>query len=260
MLQQQHTASTGSADILVCESSHVEMRQKYAQTKISALLKPVITRCIGLVGVFCVIHLSSCERESTAGLIKLETSDSATHTSYNPVVQFMDSSYMRARIRADWAKMYDKRGETLLGGNVQVEFFTKPERTLASILTSDSARIDDKTKNMTASGNVVVIAQGSLTTVKTSVIHWDSTRHVLHSSAFVDIRSPYEMLQGYGFESDANLRHYTIFKVTGQTMLSPNGEPIYATNSTVTSSTVTNSVQTTNTKQQSTTSTPGVIR
>jgi hypothetical protein len=99
--------------------------------------------------------------------------------------------------------------------------------------------------------------------VKTSVIHWDSTRHVLHSPAFVDIRSPYEMLQGYGFESDANLRHYTIFKVTGQTMLSPNGEPIYATSSTITGSTnptTTNSVHTINNNQQSTTSTKGAIR
>ncbi len=182
--------------------------------------------------IFCT---SSCERESSAGLIVLETSDSATHTSYNPVIQFMDSSYMRARIRAGWAKIYDKRAETLLGDGVQVEFFTKPERALASILTADSARVDDKTKNMTASGNVVVVANGSMTTVKTSVIHWDSTRHVLHSPAFVDIRSPYEMLQGYGFESDASLRHYTIFKVTGQTFLSPNGEPISTTSGTAVS-------------------------
>lgn len=220
---------------------------------------------------FCLIvvlplALAACERESSAGLIKLETADSATHISYNPVVQFMDSSYMRARIRAGWAKIYDKRSETLLGDGVQVEFFTKPERTLASVLTSDSAHIDDKTKNMTASGNVVVIAQGSLTTVKTSVIHWDSTRHVLHSPAFVDIRSPYEMLQGYGFESDANLRHYTIFKVTGQTLLSPNGEPLATTNGTVSTSTNTstnvNSVRGIGKNQLSTTSsiTKGVIR
>lgn len=168
----------------------------------------------------------SCERESSAGLIILDTQDSASHSSTNPTIQFMDSSYLRANIHAAWAKMYDKRGETLLGGGINVEFYAKPSRALASILTADSARIDDKSKDMTASGNVVVIAQGSLTTVKTSVMQWDSSRQVLHSSAFVDIRSPYELLQGYGFESDADLRHYTIYKVTGQTLLSPNGEPL----------------------------------
>lgn len=198
--------------------------------------KPLKYWLVAIVTLFCA---SSCERESSAGLIVLETSDSATHTSYHPVIQFMDSSYMRARIRAGWAKMYDKRAETVLGGGVQVEFFTKPERTLASILSADSARVDDKTKNMTASGNVVVVANGSMTTVKTSVIHWDSTRHVLHSPAFVDIRSPYELLQGYGFESDASLRHYTIFKVTGQTFLSPSGEPISTTSGTAASSSLT---------------------
>jgi LPS export ABC transporter protein LptC len=184
----------------------------------------------------------SCERESSAGLIILDTQDSASHSSTNPTIQFMDSSYLRANIHAAWAKMYDKRGETLLGGGVNVEFYAKPNRALASILTADSARIDDKSKDMTASGNVVVIAQGSMTTVKTSVMQWDSSRQVLHSSAFVDIRSPYELLQGYGFESDANLHHYTIYKVTGQTLLSPNGEPLTNFSTSATSSTSTSVV------------------
>jgi LPS export ABC transporter protein LptC len=170
--------------------------------------------------------LMSCERESSAGLIILDTQDSASHSSTNPTIQFMDSSYLRANIRAGWAKMYDKHAETLLGGGINVEFYAKPSRALASILTADSARIDDKSKDMTASGNVVVISQGNFTTVKTSVMQWDSSRQVLHSTAFVDIRSPYELLQGYGFESDADLHHYTIYKVTGQTLLSPNGEPM----------------------------------
>jgi LPS export ABC transporter protein LptC len=178
----------------------------------------------------------SCERESSAGLIILDTQDSASHSSTNPTIQFMDSSYLRANIHAAWAKMYDKRGETLLGGGVNVEFYAKPSRALASILTADSARIDDKSKDMRASGNVVVIAQGNMTTVKTSVMQWDSSRQVLHSPAFVDIRSPYELLQGYGFESDANLQHYTIYKVTGQTLLSPNGEPLTNFSTSATSS------------------------
>lgn len=208
--------------------------------------KETLRKFLSSALLWAVILFVSCEREPSAGLIKLDTNDSATHTSYYPVVQFMDSSYMRARITAGWAKIYDKHAETLLGDSITVEFFTKPDRHLASVLTADSARIDDKTKNMTASGNVVVVASGSMTTVKTSVIHWDSTRHVLHSPAFVDIRSPYELLQGYGFESDADLRHYTIFKVTGQTLLSPTGEALSSTSSTVAATSATSTQSTSN--------------
>jgi LPS export ABC transporter protein LptC len=219
--------------------------------------------------VLLFVSVMSCERESSAGLIILDTQDSASHSSTNPTIQFMDSSYLRANIRAAWAKMYDKRGETLLGGGINVEFYAKPSRVLASILTADSARIDDKSKDMTASGNVVVTAQGSLTTVKTSVMQWDSSRQVLHSSAFVDIRSPYELLQGYGFESDANLQHYTIYKVTGQTLLSPNGEPLTnfstSTTSIVNTSAATQSVNSMNANKPNISTTPttnskGVIR
>lgn len=168
--------------------------------------------------IFCFV-LSACERESSAGLIKLETTDSANHYSIRPVVQFMDSSFMRAKLAAGWARMYDRAKRKHLGGGLNVEFYSRPYGLLASVLTADSAVIEDDTKNMTARGNVVVTSERTLTTVKTSTLIWDSARNILRSDEFVDITSPTEQLQGYGFESDPNLQHYTIYKVTGQTLL-----------------------------------------
>ncbi len=161
----------------------------------------------------------SCERESSAGLIKLEAADSANHYSIRPVVQFMDSSFMRAKLTAGWARMYDRIKRKHLGGGLNVEFYSRPYGLLASVLTADSAVIEDDTKNMTARGNVVVTSERTLTTVKTSTLIWDNARNLLRSDEFVDITSPNERLQGYGFESDPNLQHYTIYKVTGQTLL-----------------------------------------
>jgi LPS export ABC transporter protein LptC len=199
-------------------------------------------RFAAVLVIFC-LSVSSCERESSAGLIKLEAADSANHYSTRPVVQFMDSSFMRAKLTAGWARMYDRIKRKHLGGGLNVEFYSRPYGLLASVLTADSAVIEDDTKNMTARGNVVVTSERTLTTVKTSTLIWDNARNILRSDEFVDITSPTERLQGYGFESDPNLQHYTIYKVTGQTLLM--GGAIVASSGTL-SATTANTIAPTN--------------
>ena len=197
-------------------------------------------RIQGFIGVLALggaLLFCACDRESSVGLIKLESSDSANHYSIRPTVQFIDSSFMRAKLTAAWARMYDRAKRKNLGGGLNVEFYSRPHGLLASVLTADSAVIEDDTKNMTARGNVVVTSERTLTTVKTSVLVWDHAKGVLRSDAFVDISSPTEILQGYGFESDPNLQHYTIYKVTGQTLL-VGGVPLTSATTAVSTATV----------------------
>ncbi|MCS6809140.1 MAG: LPS export ABC transporter periplasmic protein LptC [Bacteroidota bacterium] len=164
-----------------------------------------------------VAHLS-CERTSSAGLIKLDSNDSANHYSVRPIIQFLDSNTLRAQIVAGWAKSYDRIRRKYIGGGLHVELYSA-QGIFASSLTADSAIVEDDTKNIIVQGNVTVIASGSRTTVTTSELRWDDARKKLHSQAFVRVVSAREMLQGYGFESDANLQHYTIYNVTGQALL-----------------------------------------
>jgi len=130
-------------------------------------------------------------------------------------VAFMDSSKIKAILRADRSRIYQDRFETFLDNNIKVEFFSKDGRSRVSLLTADSAKIDDKTKNMTAWGKVVVVADSSGTVIETSLLMWDNGSQKLYSTEFVTITSPNERIQGYGFESDQNLTNYKIFKVSG---------------------------------------------
>jgi LPS export ABC transporter protein LptC len=178
-----------------------------------------------LLAPFCLLTLAcaSCEKESTAGTVKLDTLNLATHRSMNPVVHFMDSSRIKAVLKAQWAEVFDTRQETQMGGGLRVEFMDRRTGQRVSTLTADSAVIDDKTKNMTARGHVVVVSERPVRTVTTELMMWDNARQKLHSTAFVSVTSPEEILQGVGFESDQNLEHYTIYNVSGQTMLAPLG-------------------------------------
>ena len=130
-------------------------------------------------------------------------------------VHFIDSSFTKAILEAGRTRIYQDRMETLLDGGVRVDFFSKTSGKRASRLNSDSAVIDDKTRNMIAKGHVIVVGDSSGVVVKTSIMHWDNATRKLYSTAFVEIDRPGEHLQGYGFESDQNLINYKIFKVSG---------------------------------------------
>lgn len=131
-------------------------------------------------------------------------------------VIFVDSSYTKAILKAKRARVFNERMETLLDSGLRVDFFNKQSGAKVSTLTADSAKIDDKTKNMIAKSNVVVISDSSQTRLETNILQWDNASQKLYSTEFVKITSPKENIRGYGFESDVYLNHYKIFKVSGE--------------------------------------------
>jgi LPS export ABC transporter protein LptC len=131
-------------------------------------------------------------------------------------VIFVDSSYTKAILKAKRARIFNERMETLLDSGLRVDFFNKQSGAKVSTLTADSAKIDDKTKNMIAKSNVVVISDSSHTRLETKILQWDNTTQKLYSTEFVKITSPKETIRGYGFESDVYLNHYKIFRVSGE--------------------------------------------
>ena len=130
-------------------------------------------------------------------------------------VFFMDSSLVKAFLKADRARIYEKQKETKLDSHVVVDFYSKENGKKVSNLVADSVTIDDATKNMIAMGNVVVVSDSNKTTVKTSVLEWHNDTRKLTSDKYVKIISPDQEIEGIGFESDETLKNYTIYKVKG---------------------------------------------
>lgn len=135
--------------------------------------------------------------------------------SYNTEVAFVDSSFTKAILNAGRARIYNSNQETLLDSSVRVRFFDKNDKNKVSILTCDSARIDDVTKNMFAFGNVVVISKSQNMKLETSILEWKNELQRLYSTEYVEITTDREILRGFGFESDPDLNDYRIFKVSG---------------------------------------------
>lgn len=98
---------------------------------------------------------------------------------------------------------------------VRVRFFN-PQGKQTSVLTSEEGSVDEITNNLEARKNVIVISSDS-SRMTTEQLFWDNQRQLIYTTAYVQITTTKEKLQGHGFESDQSLKHYRIFHATGQT-------------------------------------------
>ncbi len=161
------------------------------------------------------VVLTACEEKIKPSV--LPSVDSKTipqQESWDSHIVISDSGLVRAVIDAGYLRVYEGSQQTQMSEGVVVHFFNLlGEQT--SVLTSKEAIVDERTNNLEAIGNVLVVSEDS-TKLRTEHLYWDNQRQLVHTPEFVQITSPKEKLQGHGFESDQSLRNYKIFHVTGQ--------------------------------------------
>lgn len=178
-------------------------------------LKSQIVLLFGAIAVFASYSCSE-NKVIPQGAKEAETQAAPDVFAERIETIFVDSSYTKAILRARHALIFNNPPTTILRGGLTVEFLSKTTQKRLSILSADSAVVDDKTKNMTAYGHVTVISDSSQSRLETEVLNWDNARQKVYSKEFVRITSPLESVTGYGFESDVYLHNYVIYKVSGE--------------------------------------------
>ncbi len=168
---------------------------------------------VALLGI-----VSGCTRETEKPVNTVDIPENAPDDeSWKTTILFTDSSYTRARLQVGHARRYISRMETLLDSGVYVEFFGR-DGSISATLVADSARVDDRTRDMVAYGSVHVESQSNQNTVDTERLFWDNDRRILHSDAGVRVVDNVRQrtIEGTGFESDESLKNYRIYNVSGQ--------------------------------------------
>lgn len=130
-------------------------------------------------------------------------------------VNFYEDSWTKAVLTSDRAEIYFGSQQTHLIGNVVVEYFSKNSGKRLSKLTADKATIDDNTKDMIATGNVVVWSDSARVKLETTKLQWSNDRQIVYTNEFIKVTTPSEIINGYGFESDLSFSYYKILKVSG---------------------------------------------
>jgi lipopolysaccharide export system protein LptC len=137
--------------------------------------------------------------------------------SWNSKIMFSDSGVVRATVYADHIRVYESQLVTLLDSNVLIDFYDR-DGLHSSQLRADRGKVNDATKDLEAFDNIVFTSDSG-TVVETDYLYWDHDSKKVRSDKFVEITSPKERLQGYGFEADQSLKNYVIRRISGEVEL-----------------------------------------
>lgn len=136
--------------------------------------------------------------------------------SWRATISYVDSNRQKAVIRVGHARRSISKAETRLDSGVYVQFYA-PDGTVNATLIADSARLDDRTRDMSAYGAVHVESAQGERLVDTDTIFWNNTTRRLKSNSPVKVVDKVrgQNIEAVGFESDEGLRNYTFYSVKG---------------------------------------------
>ena len=104
--------------------------------------------------------------------------------------------------------------DALLTGNVKADFYNELGEHV-SILYSDSAKINQRTNNLRATGNVHVESDSGFTLYANSIL-WDNQYKIIESKDSVMFTTTEgDTMYGVGFVSDMDLTKWKIYKPNG---------------------------------------------
>lgn len=167
--------------------------------------------------ILITVFVFSCTGEKIRPDVNLtmEEENIPVQESWDSKVVFTENGMLKGILYTDHIRAFNDPKEKLLDG-VRFEFYNKKGKK-TSQLTSKHGRIDELTQDMYAIDSVVAINDSSNIRLETNELMWRKKDEKIISEKFVRITSDEEIIEGYGFESDQQIKNYVIRNVTYQT-------------------------------------------
>jgi LPS export ABC transporter protein LptC len=163
--------------------------------------------------VLLIIFAAGCRSQRVKPTIDINIgTELPAQESWNSTITFSDSGKIKAIMKAGHLQVFTESKETILEDNVKVDFYDEDEVNTTT-LTSKRGRVDDATQNLFAKDSVVAVNDSGIV-IRTDELMWRNIDKKIVSDKFVIIESPKERIEGYGFESDQQLRNYVIYNIT----------------------------------------------
>ncbi len=176
---------------------------------------------VGIIsGLLILLAAVSCSDKDEIKAPGVASADSAAAVVLRPDQQtrganfsLYDGSVKTTDVKADYIEKYTKQDSTMAWGLDVVFFNSEGEQT--SKLIADSGLIRESINWMVANGNVVVINEDG-SRLETQQLFWFGNEEKIRSDSFVTIYQYGDTLQGYGLETDRELKRVRIKRqVTG---------------------------------------------
>ena len=176
----------------------------------------VSPRILGVVFLLLAIMVS-CAEEDKLGVKKgIDTKNRPQLSTRNVLTLISDSGYTKYKVLTPLWNVY--------GGNREEAFWNFPEGVYLrqldknlqeiSMVAADSACYFPTRKIWELYGRVE-IEQKDKTYFYSDRIFFDDKKKLIYSDAFIHIKTPTQILEGTGFESNMDLTRYRVLKPTG---------------------------------------------
>jgi LPS export ABC transporter protein LptC len=106
---------------------------------------------------------------------------------------------------ATYAAMYTDRN-LIDARTVRIEFYDAKGAKFSTLL-ADQGVVDQRTNDLEARGHVRIATETGIR-METDSLRWLNDRQRIVSNAFVRVMRKYDIVTGWGFESDASLDHF----------------------------------------------------
>ena len=167
-----------------------------------------------LFPIILAVLFSSCTKKSVENMNSREGLPDQESWGVNIILT--NQGIMRAKVESGHLEKYNEKEFILLNNNVKVDFFDANENH-TSVLTSQEAEVDQKSNDMKAFGNVVVVSDSGIT-LYSEKLSWKSKDEKLQTKEDIMITTlDNDTLYGIGFESDSDLKNWQIIKPSGVT-------------------------------------------
>lgn len=167
--------------------------------------------------VFVIFAIFACTEEKVnPGIEREGINNELAQEGWNSYLLMTENGKIKTKVHYVHMTDYAETGVKLLS-KIKVDFYDSTQ-VATSWLTADSGRVERNGDIMYGIGNVIA-KNDSGRTLKTELLMWKSDTKKISTDKFVTITSPKEDLQGYGFESDQNIRNWTIFKPVLNTVI-----------------------------------------
>ncbi len=167
-----------------------------------------------LFPIILAVLFSSCTKQSLENMNSREGLPDQESWGVNIILT--DQGIMRAKVESGHLEKYNEKEFILLNNNVKVDFYDANENH-TSVLTSHEAEVDQKSNDMKAFGNVVVVSDSGIT-LYSETLSWKSKDEKLQTKEEIMITTiDNDTLYGIGFESDSDLKNWQIIEPSGVT-------------------------------------------
>lgn len=133
--------------------------------------------------------------------------------SWNSTITITQNGEPVAEVWAGYIALYKDRNLAILTDSIHVDFYDE-NGVHNSVLTADSGIVHNRTNDLSAGGNVVVVSDSGVV-LKTEQLRWDSKKQKIISEVPVRFTTQEDTLIGDSFVSDPDLKNYEIRNARG---------------------------------------------